>query len=165
MTVNAQISSRPNDVPGHGTTRPRSLATRGLILLAGLAAALGLFSSAARADVNTSNSTWASAALSNCTIYAGDLWNSGSYAIGDTTVRCGSHHNLLVYTELYYNGVRVAYSPYAYYGNALYVHDVPTHTAPCVAPGGLWTTRSWVSIDGGAWHYKDSPSKPFSAAC
>jgi hypothetical protein len=145
-------------------TRP--FVVRGLTLIAGLVAALGLWASAAQADVNTTTNGYGWATLSNCTIYAGDQWSPYNYAIGDTTVRCGSHHNLAVYTVLYYNGAPIATSnpPYTYYANATYVHDVPTTPVTCVATGS-WFTRSYISIDGGSWHYKDGPVESWAPAC
>jgi len=158
LALAASVSDRPR--------RTRSIVVRGLTLIAGLVAALGLLASAAQADVNTTSNGYGWATLSNCTIYAGDQWSAYNYAVGDTTVRCGSHHNLDVYTVLYYNGAPIAYSksPYTYYANATYVHDVPTNTVVCVAYGS-WFTRSYVSIDGGSWHYVDGPVEGWAPAC
>ncbi len=164
--MNANVTSNPDHASPTRPRRTRPLVVRGLTLIAGLAAAVGLFSSAARADVNKTTNGYAWATLSNCTIYAGDQASPYNYGIGDTTVECGSHHNLAVYTVLYYNGAPIAYSkaPYSYYANATYVHDVPTNPVHCLAVG-LWFTRSWISIDGGAWHYKDGPVEQWAPSC
>jgi hypothetical protein len=146
----------------------RRVISRVLTVIAGLAAALGLFASAAKADVNTTpnQSTYRTATISNCTVYVGDQASSSRYAIGDTTVRCGSHHNIWVYTQLFRNGVLIANSKYpdAYYANATYIHDAATTPIHC---GGAasWYTVSWVSVDNGIWSHWQGPAAPWTPSC
>jgi hypothetical protein len=139
-----------------------------VVVLIALAAGLGFFASAASADVNTTpgHSVYGTATMSNCTVYVGDQASPSGYAIGDTTVRCGSHHNIWVYTELFRNGVLIAnsHSPYTYYANALYVHDVPTTPIHC---GGAanWYTVSYVSVDNGVWSGWQGPTGTWTPSC
>jgi len=149
-------------------TRFRRRVARGLAVFAGLAAAAGLFTGTARADVNRTpgQSAWGWATISNCTVYIGDQASPSLYAIGDTTVMCGSHHNIWVYTVLYRNGSVIASSkaPYAYYANATYIHDAPTTPIHC---GGAasWYTVSWVSVDNGVWSHWQGPTASFTPSC
>lgn len=135
-------------------------------LVLGAGASVGVFASAASADVNYQYPTWATTTLSNCRINIGDQWSPQSYAIGDTTVKCSSYHNIAVYTELYRNGALVDTStnPYSYFPNTSYVHDVPTAPYRC-GGSATWYTASWVSIDGSAWRGWTSPPSGWTPAC
>ena len=63
--------------------------------------------------------TWSTWTFGNCRIWTGDQASPQLYAIGDTTVKCSSYHNIAVYTELLRNGALVATSanPYSYFPN------------------------------------------------
>jgi hypothetical protein len=157
---------RPSAAADDGPRKVRPLVTRGLIVLSGLVAAVGLFATGARADVNTTTNGYGWATMSNCTVYVGDEASPYRYAIGDTTVRCGSHHSIWVYTELYRNGALIAHStrPYTYYRNATYVHDVPTTAIHCGGKAN-WYTVSYVIIDRGAWQGWRGPTESFTPSC
>jgi len=164
--MNAVVTSNQDHTAPARPRRTRPLVLRGLTLIAGLAAAVGLFSTAARADVNTTTNGYGWASISNCIVYSGDYANSAQYAIGDTTVRCGSYHNIWTYTQLYRNGALIANStyPYQYNASTSYVRDVMTTAIHC---GGtaLWQTISYVIVDGGSWQTVPGPVEKWAPSC
>jgi hypothetical protein len=145
----------------------RPAIARSVSLLAGLAVMLGLFASAASADVNrTTNPYWGQVNILDCHMYIGDEASSSRYAIGDTTVKCAYPHNIWVYTELVRNGVvvRTSANPYSYFPDTTYVHDVPTGAYRC-GGNASWYTISYIIIDGGAWRSWYGPTGPFTPGC
>ena len=144
--------------------RPLVVGVAAVVL--GTGAAVGLFASAANADVNGQFPTLSTTTWKDCRIWAGDQASPQLYAIGDTTVLCNSYHNIAVHTRLYRNGVLIATSanPYSYFSNTKYVHDVPTAPIHC-GGSATWYTYSWFSIDGSAWDFLPSPPGPFAPSC
>jgi hypothetical protein len=168
-TTATQLPASPSGNPG----RPRKSHSRGgrlALLIASTGAALAVSlagAGAASADVNLQYaSTYGIAYMSNCTITVGDQYSPSHYAIGDTTVKCSSNHNIWVYTQLYRNGTLIANSPYpySYYPDTAYVHDTPTTAIRC-GGAATWYTVAWVNIDGTGWKGWYSPSAPFTPSC
>jgi hypothetical protein len=133
---------------------------------AGLVTALGLFASAAGADVNRATNGYGTVAISNCHMYIGDQASASRYAIGDTTVTCATPHNIWLYTELVRNGSVVATSvnPYSYFPGTTYVHDVPTAAMHC-GGSASWYTVSFIILDSGAWRSWKGPAESFTPSC
>lgn len=170
--MNTSAAQLPASTSGNAD-RPRKSQSRWgrlALLIASTGATLAVSlagAGAASADVNLQYAnTYGIAHMSNCTITVGDQYSPSHYAIGDTTVKCSSYHNIWVYTQLYRNGTLIANSPYPYnyHPSTAYVPDTATTAIHC-GGAATWYTVAWVNIDGTGWLGWYSPSAPFTPSC